>query len=40
MGNVEAAVQQLSKHKMDLILSDINLGNDAPDGYELLRYVR
>lgn len=38
--DVEAAVEHLTKHKVDVILSDINLGESEPDGYDLLKHVR
>jgi DNA-binding NtrC family response regulator len=38
--SVSAAINILSEQKVDMILSDINLGDNEPDGYELLRQVR
>lgn len=38
--NVEEAEEKLSTLKFDIVISDINLGKDEPDGYELLKKVR
>lgn len=37
---VEEAVNQFKENKVDVILSDINLGEGAPSGYDFLRHVR
>jgi DNA-binding NtrC family response regulator len=38
--NVAAALKHLTEHKVDVIFSDINLGESEPSGYELLEKVR
>lgn len=38
--DVETALKHFGEHKIDVILSDINLGEDVPDGYAFLKHVR
>lgn len=38
--NVSSAIEKLMANSVDIILSDINLGDNEPDGYEFLRKVR
>lgn len=38
--NVSDALKMLTKNNVDIILADINLGQNEPDGYELLKNVR
>ncbi|MBI2341134.1 MAG: response regulator, partial [Deltaproteobacteria bacterium] len=34
------ALQKLAKNKFDMIISDINLGEGQPNGYDFLKEVR
>ncbi len=34
------AIELVSKNKYDLILMDINLGKDSPDGVEMMKVIR
>ncbi len=38
--NVSDAIRHLTKNKIDVIFSDINLGDGLPDGYDFLKEVR
>ncbi|MBU0579940.1 MAG: hybrid sensor histidine kinase/response regulator [Candidatus Margulisbacteria bacterium] len=38
--NVQKALKYFEEDKIDVIISDINLGPDEPDGYEFLNIVR
>ncbi len=38
--NVSAALKIMAEQGIDVILSDINLGNGEPDGYDFLKHVR
>ena len=38
--DVESALEQFKNNKVDVILSDVNLGEDQPDGYFFLKKVR
>ena len=38
--SVAAALEQLEHQTIDVILSDINLGDEEPNGYDLLKHVR
>ena len=38
--NVQEAIKLMTEHKIDFVLSDINLGENQPDGFEFIKHVR
>ncbi|EKD51579.1 MAG: Sensor protein [uncultured bacterium] len=38
--NVSEAIKLMSEHTVDLVVSDINLGQGTPDGFEFIKRVR
>ncbi len=40
VNNISDALKHISQNKVDAIISDINLGEGEPDGYEFLKHVR
>lgn len=38
--NVNKAIEHFGEHKIDVVFSDINLGANSPDGFDLLKHVR